>query len=126
MSLAPKSLPSSNIISKHSILQDSSQIYDPLGWVTPVTVRAKILLQEVWQRKCSWDTPLDQDLCEKWLNIRRDILDLPMMTIPRTYFHKQSGTLTDIMYLLTPVLKHMVLLYTSTVITSHLLCPKVM
>ena len=96
MSLAPKSLPSSNIVSKRSILQDSSQIYDPLGWVTPVTVRAKILLQEIWQMKCSWDTPLDQDLCEKWLNIRRDILDLPMMTIPRTYFHKQSGTITNI------------------------------
>ena len=35
MSLAPKPLPSSAIVSKCSILQDSSQIYDPLGWATP-------------------------------------------------------------------------------------------
>ena len=94
--LAHKSLPSSNIVSKRNVLQDSSQIYDPLGWATPVTVQAKILLQEIWQRKCSWDTPLDQDLCEKWLNIRRDILNLPTMTIPRPYFHKQSGTVTTL------------------------------
>ena len=43
MSLAPKSLPSSNIVSKRSVLQDSSQIFDPLGWATPVSIRAKIL-----------------------------------------------------------------------------------
>ena len=42
--LAPKQIPSSKIVSKCSILQDSSQIYDPLGWATPVTVQAKILL----------------------------------------------------------------------------------
>ena len=62
MSLAPKSLPSSNIVSKHSVLQDSSQIFDPLGWATPVSICAKILLQEVWQQKRSWDTPLSEEL----------------------------------------------------------------
>ena len=91
MSLVPKPILSSNVVSKRSILQDSSQIYDPLGWATPVTVRAKILLQEVWQRKCSWDIPLDQDLCDKWLDIRRDINDLPTVTFRRTYFPNQSS-----------------------------------
>ena len=47
MSLTPKSLPASNIVSKCSVLQDSSQIFDPLGWATPVSIRAKILLQEI-------------------------------------------------------------------------------
>ena len=92
MSLTPKPLPSSTLVSKRSILQDSSQIYDPLGWATPVTIRAKLLLQEVWQRKCSWDVPLDQDLCDHWLDIRRDIIALPTLTFPRTYFYPQSGT----------------------------------
>ena len=92
MSLTPKPLPSSTLVSKRSILQDSSQIYDPLGWATPVTIRAKLLLQEVWQRKCSWDVPLDQDLCDHWLDIRRDIIALPTLTFPRPYFYPQSGT----------------------------------
>ena len=45
-----KQLPPTNtsFITKRDVLQTSSQIYDPLGWVTPVTVRAKILLQQVW------------------------------------------------------------------------------
>ena len=91
MSLTPKPLPSNSLVSKRSILQDSSMIYDPLGWATPVTVRAKILLQDVWQRKCTWDTPLDKDLCDRWLSIRQDIVDLPMVTHSRTYFHQQPG-----------------------------------
>jgi len=53
LSLAPKQLPptNTNLITKRDVLQTSSQIYDPLGWVTPVTVRSKILLQETWQTK---------------------------------------------------------------------------
>ena len=48
VSLAPKQLPPTNtsFITKRDVLQTSSQIYDPLGWVTPVTVRAKILLRK--------------------------------------------------------------------------------
>ena len=48
LSLAPKVLPSASFISKRDVLQSSSQIYDPLGWATPVTIKAKISLQEVW------------------------------------------------------------------------------
>ena len=47
MSLTPKPLLSSVMVSNRSILQDSSQIFNPLGWATPVTIRAKIPLQEV-------------------------------------------------------------------------------
>lgn len=57
MSLAPKLLSSSKLVSKCNILQDSSQIYGPLGWTTPVTVQAKILLQEVWQCGSALKTP---------------------------------------------------------------------
>ena len=39
LSLAPKKLPPANtsLITKREVLQVSSQLYDPLGWATPVT-----------------------------------------------------------------------------------------
>ena len=86
LSLAPKVLPSASFISKRDVLQSTSQIYDPLGWATPVIIKAKILLQEVWQRKTSWDDPLDSDLHDKWLSLHEDFLALPTFTIPRAYF----------------------------------------
>ena len=98
MSLAPKSLPSSNIITKRSVLQDSSLIFDPLGWATPVTIRAKILPQEVWQQKRSWDTPLHEELQKKWVRIRSDILKLSNITIPRAYFPILSDKVIDHLY----------------------------
>ena len=52
LSLAPRLLSPVNIfVTKRDILQTSSQIFDPLGFVTPVSIRAKILLQEIWQTK---------------------------------------------------------------------------
>jgi len=97
LSLAPKALPLSNIVSKRSILQDSSQIFDPLRWATPVTIRAKIL-QEVWQRKCQWDTPLDADITSRWLSIRGDILELSNLILPRSYFPHLTGRVIDCVY----------------------------
>ena len=33
---------------KRAILRDVARLYDPLGWLAPVTVRAKVLLQLLW------------------------------------------------------------------------------
>lgn len=46
LSLSPKKLSTSmTLLTKRDVLQTSSQIYDPLGWATPITIKAKILLQ---------------------------------------------------------------------------------
>ena len=88
LSLAPKKLPPTNtsLITKREVLQVSSQLYDPLGWATPVTISTKILLQEIWQSKLSWDEPLNEILRDKWLAILADISKLSTLTIPRAYF----------------------------------------
>ena len=87
LSLAPKKLSHTNMtfVTKRDVLQISSQLYDPLGWATPATIRAKILLQEIWLSKVSWDEPLSNVIRDKWLAILTDIQELPTMTIPRAY-----------------------------------------
>jgi len=75
LSLAPKTLSPTNmtLVTKRDVLQVSSQLYDPLGWATPVTIRAKTLLQEIWLSKVSWDEPLNDVIRDKWLAILTDI-----------------------------------------------------
>lgn len=34
---------------KHSILSTIAKIYDPLGWITPVIITAKVLMQQLWR-----------------------------------------------------------------------------
>ena len=41
-------------ITKRSILQGASKHYDPLGWLTPITIRARILMQELWKKQVTW------------------------------------------------------------------------
>ena len=73
ISLTTRKLPTINtFVTKKDILQTSSQIFDPLGWVTPVTVRAKVLLQEIWLTKLTWDEPLPDTIKERWTAILAD------------------------------------------------------
>jgi len=87
VSLAPRQLsPANAFVTKRDIQQVSSQIYDPLGWVTPVTVRAKILLQGVWQTKVTWDEPLLREIVDTRFTILPDLMKLSTFTVTRTYF----------------------------------------
>nr|XP_033204626.1 uncharacterized protein LOC117165315 [Bombus vancouverensis nearcticus] len=53
-------------VTKRSISSVIARIYDPLGLLAPVIVRAKILLQRVWAVKVEWDESLPSDLHSEW------------------------------------------------------------
>jgi hypothetical protein len=77
-------------MTKRTVLQQSAkvQVYDPLGLIAPVTVRARILIQELWRRNLSWDTPIPANLQQKWSSIAADIYKSinEHASLPRQYF----------------------------------------
>ncbi|CAG2198837.1 unnamed protein product [Mytilus edulis] len=61
------------LVTKREILRYSSGIYDPLGLLSPVTITAKILLQEIWKLGLQWDSIIEGDICNQWIdNIETD------------------------------------------------------
>ncbi|XP_074042815.1 uncharacterized protein [Leptinotarsa decemlineata] len=50
---------------KRTILSAISQIFDPLGLISPVVVNAKIILKELWQAQCDWDAPIPQNILKR-------------------------------------------------------------
>ena len=54
---------------KREILRQSSAIYDPLGLLGPVTIRAKLLIQNLWKDKYDWDDVLPSNLTKSWIDI---------------------------------------------------------
>ena len=54
-----------NVITKRSILSVAAKIYDPLGLISPVTLRLKQMFQELCKSKVDWDEPLNDEFCEE-------------------------------------------------------------
>ena len=73
MQFVIRNIPEVPEVTKRMILKFSSQIYDPLGLLSPVTVRAKIMLQDIWKGNYDWDTPLPSAIQTSWSNIAADL-----------------------------------------------------
>ena len=72
-------------LTKREILRESSRIYDPLGLLSPVTVRAKILLQDLWKQKIGWDEPVSLELQNVWNDLVKDLEAATDIEIDRQY-----------------------------------------
>lgn len=58
---------------KRGVLSPTAKVYDPLGYLGPTVVLAKIMLQEAWKRKLAWDDPFPLDLQGLWTNFVEEL-----------------------------------------------------
>ncbi|XP_025264298.1 uncharacterized protein LOC112637853 [Camponotus floridanus] len=70
-------------LTKRRVLSETARMFDPLGWITPVTMRAKILIQSVWLQKIDWDTPLPSPDTLAWRNLLSQLPRLNEIKVPR-------------------------------------------
>nr|CAI5827907.1 unnamed protein product [Callosobruchus analis] len=68
---------------KRSVLSATAQIYDLLGLLGPVTMLAKILIQNLWQVQLAWDEPIPSELQATWRDIKIQLPILKNVKIPR-------------------------------------------
>lgn len=60
--------------------------YDPLGFLIPVTTRAKIIVQQLWAKKREWDDPmLPEDQLAAWQSWEEELQHLDCISLPRCY-----------------------------------------
>ncbi|GFV74986.1 integrase catalytic domain-containing protein [Trichonephila clavipes] len=76
-------LDTSKPITKRIVLQSAGKIYDPVGFLSPYTIRLKCLLQELWLRKLSWDDELPPDIHAVWSQWWLELPFLSELKIPR-------------------------------------------
>ena len=68
---------------KRAVLSDIARLFDPLGWVSPVLIPAKILLQDLWIAGLDWDDELPDELRERYVRFRESLKDIESIRIPR-------------------------------------------
>lgn len=70
---------------KREVLQEISSIYDPLGFLLPVVMVAKILMQDIWRAGTDWDDVLPSDLISMWKSWASDLTFISTLKIPRCF-----------------------------------------
>ena len=59
-------------MTKRKVLRISAKIFDPLGWLMPVTIRTRLFLQELWRAQVGWDEELSEDFRAVWEKLYAD------------------------------------------------------
>ncbi|XP_058827450.1 uncharacterized protein LOC131687383 [Topomyia yanbarensis] len=75
---------------KRSILSDITKLFDPLGLIAPVVVRAKILMQELWLLSCDWDDPVPEPIKSRWEIYHQELVKISEHHVNRYAFLPSS------------------------------------
>lgn len=70
-------------VTKRKVLSDISRLFDPLGWIAPSIIQAKIFIQKLWMAGLDWDQELPERLLNEWVAYRDQLSSLSKFTIPR-------------------------------------------
>ncbi|XP_055612339.1 uncharacterized protein LOC129758753 [Uranotaenia lowii] len=78
---------------KRNILSYICSLFDPLGLVGPVIVRAKMLIQLLWEMQLGWDDPVPTSTSDQWMEISSQLPILSQLSIPRFVLTEKLATL---------------------------------
>ncbi|XP_071653643.1 uncharacterized protein [Temnothorax longispinosus] len=70
---------------KRTILSEVASIFDPLGFLAPLTFTAKRLIQRLWTLKLEWDDEPLSDVRRQWERYKSEFAALAPLRIPRTF-----------------------------------------
>ncbi|XP_041787582.1 uncharacterized protein LOC121602893 [Anopheles merus] len=75
--------PDDDVITKRSVLSAIAKMYDPLGMIAPIIIRAKMIMQEIWVSSRDWDESLPEDIVCKWKQFQKEIRSLSQYRMDR-------------------------------------------
>lgn len=116
-------------ITKRTILSFISKIFDPLGLLGPLAIRAKIIIQKLWILQLNWDDTLPNSVRSDWEKLEKEISQVGLIQIPRHILLKGSKDIQIHGFSDASELAYACCIYTRSVnkdgrIESHLVCAK--
>lgn len=87
----PKIVSKELVPTKREVLRIVMSVYDPLGFLSIVTVYGKILLKEIWRAGISWDERISSDLVPSWNDWLEGLNQVQTIRIQRCYFKNNIG-----------------------------------
>ena len=87
--------PKANPATKRGLVSALSSVFDPCGFISPFTIRAKLLAQQLWLEHIEWDQALPDLIAAKWQAWLNDLDGLSAFKLPR-HHSKHSRCVHDV------------------------------
>ncbi|XP_075163335.1 uncharacterized protein LOC142235969 [Haematobia irritans] len=68
---------------KREVLSQISKLFDPAGWLSPIVIVAKILMQRIWMERTDWDSVISPDSLVIWKTFQNNYPFIEKIRIPR-------------------------------------------
>ncbi|XP_052753934.1 uncharacterized protein LOC128201320 [Galleria mellonella] len=68
---------------KRAILSDIAKLFDPLGWLAPIIVTAKMIMQHIWLEGTQWDEVVSPTTLDRWHTFMDNHRYIKNIKIPR-------------------------------------------
>ncbi|XP_058817817.1 uncharacterized protein LOC131681123 [Topomyia yanbarensis] len=77
---------------KRTMLSQIASIFDPLGLLAPIVIKAKLVMQQLWELKMDWDEAPPGELVQVWLTFVQSLSDLNSLQVPRRVIGTQAAS----------------------------------
>ena len=79
-------------VTRRVVLKELASVFDPLGLVSPCMLYAKKFFQRLWDKKRTWDTPLEIEEYTEWRHIS-SLWHEQKITLPRRIISSDSSNI---------------------------------
>ncbi|XP_013178804.1 PREDICTED: uncharacterized protein LOC106125929, partial [Papilio xuthus] len=83
-------------VTKRRVISDIAKLFDPLGWIAPAIITAKVFIQRLWLSGIDWDQELPSSLLKDWLNYREELKQLTQFRLPRWIHASSDDSLVEL------------------------------
>ncbi|XP_044749148.1 uncharacterized protein LOC123309880 [Coccinella septempunctata] len=80
-----KDIISEKSTTKRIVLRTIMSLFDPVGFISSFTIKAKILMQDIWRTDLNWDEDLNENLLKTWKKWMDELAKIAEVRIPRCY-----------------------------------------
>lgn len=75
-----------DIPTKRKLLKFMMEIFDPIGFLSPITIQLKILFQDLWRVNSKWDDEIPDETNKKWQSWLKITNEMNTVKVSRCYF----------------------------------------
>lgn len=79
------------IPTKREMLKVVMSIFDPLGFLVPITIPSKVMIQHAWRAGIEWDQKISPEIEDEWKNWLVCLDNVAKFSVPRCYFEGISN-----------------------------------